>query len=554
MTTTTPACVLDHGPYLPYSPPEAGYCRQARIVRLKVAWIVTLFAVAGALAQPASAPAREPRNGENEGGAPKLVARLRHAQPVFDLTFTADGKQIITGCYHRHNSRDARGIHVWDIATGKTTYTFTAHDNSVFSLAWAPDRRTLVSSGAHGGPLRFWDPATRKELTPFQQPPVGKTSVAWSPDGKTLATVTKDEVHLWDFATGKELRKFGYTGVCTIAFAPNGKYLASVGGLDMSVHLWDVHSGAEVRTFSHAADAEIGNFIHIAFSPDGKTLAGAGNSDRLQLWEVATGKERLAIMGPNPSQVQFAPDGRLLVGTGWNRTPRLYDVATGKRLWVGEKHADHIQCAGFSPDGRLLATGDEAGLVQVWDVSRVYGLVRPKTSELSAEECGRHWQQLAGDDGPAAYRALATLSVAPAQSVPYLKERLKPVSLVKLPAQDELDGMVRDLDSDTFAVRQRASRSLEGLVPAVIPYLRRAAQGKISLEARSRIEMIVRRYEQRELTEEELRELRAVEVLEHIGTPEARQLLDGLAKGESTTRLTAEARESLDRLERRARK
>jgi hypothetical protein len=115
-----------------------------------------------------------------------------------------------------------------------------------------------------------------------------------------------------------------------------------------------------------------------------------------------------------------------------------------------------------------------------------------------------------------------------------------------------IDRLLRDLDSDTFAVREGAFRELEGLGAWAAPRLREALQGKPSPEFRRRAAELIRRHEEREERGPDpglLRDLRAVEVLEGVGTAEAREVLQVLARGAPESRLTQEARASLQRLD-----
>jgi hypothetical protein len=109
--------------------------------------------------------------------------------------------------------------------------------------------------------------------------------------------------------------------------------------------------------------------------------------------------------------------------------------------------------------------------------------------------------------------------------------------------------LLLDLDDRRFAVRQKASAELTRLGEAALPALKLALAGDVSLEARRRGQRIVD-----ELTTpsgDRLRGLRAVEVLENIGTQQARALLQKLATGAPEARLTLEARASLERIEKR---
>jgi hypothetical protein len=112
--------------------------------------------------------------------------------------------------------------------------------------------------------------------------------------------------------------------------------------------------------------------------------------------------------------------------------------------------------------------------------------------------------------------------------------------------------LLADLDSDDFATRERAGAELGRSAEAAEGMLRRTLAGLPSLEVRRRIERLLARRAAARRAPEWLRPLRGVQVLEHIGTPEARRVLATLAEGTPQARLTQEARAALRRLARRA--
>jgi hypothetical protein len=134
-----------------------------------------------------------------------------------------------------------------------------------------------------------------------------------------------------------------------------------------------------------------------------------------------------------------------------------------------------------------------------------------------------------------------------------LHDRLRPVPVE---ASKQLAQLIADLDADDFRVRERAKRELEKLAPAVEPTLRkRSVEGNPSLEMRKRLdrllEVVRRQHDRGDFPGEFVRSLRAVALLEQIGTTQAREVLKSLSAGAPGFRLTQEAQASLLRLEAR---
>jgi WD domain, G-beta repeat len=156
------------------------------------------------------------------------------------------------------------------------------------------------------------------------------------------------------------------------------------------------------------------------------------------------------------------------------------------------------------------------------------------------------WNQLVSADAAEAYRALWALVRAPEQTAAFLRRQVQPASAPDIRAVPRL---ITDLDNDRFAVRQRAQQTLAQLGEAAEPELREALRRKPSPEKRARLLALLDwRTGQ---TPERVRQLRAVEVLEYVGTPAAEQALADLARGAPTARLTREAKASLARMARR---
>jgi hypothetical protein len=284
----------------------------------------------------------------------------------------------------------------------------------------------------------------------------------------------------------------------------------------------------------------------------------------LRLWELATGKQRLAITRASGgrdhdfSRLAVAPDGRTLATVRRDHIIQLWDLATGKELLRRPGHDAPVDCLAFSPDGKRLATGHQDSAILVWDVSAAYdrrplflpsppsdggeGKKRgPRPAE--ARELETCWQDLAGD-APQAHRAIWSLAGVPAQAVPLLRDRLRPA--VALPA-DELRRLVQALDSPRFPRREEASRRLAEFGEDAEPTLRQALADQPSAEARQRLERILagpRLVRSPEL----LRSLRALQILETIGDAPARRVLGRLAEGAPASRVTREARAAVDRL------
>jgi hypothetical protein len=168
------------------------------------------------------------------------------------------------------------------------------------------------------------------------------------------------------------------------------------------------------------------------------------------------------------------------------------------------------------------------------------------TDEESSEaQLQAFWEVLGDPDPQEARRAFRVLVTLPQHSVPFLKSRLRPVT-----PQDtgKIGRWIDDLNDDSYAVRVKAFHALRRMGTRAGPALAAALRDPPSAEVRERVQRILARLQQRELTPEELRTWRALEVLELIGTEEASAALKKVADGPAGYWQTDEAEASLERL------
>jgi hypothetical protein len=242
--------------------------------------------------------------------------------------------------------------------------------------------------------------------------------------------------------------------------------------------------------------------------------------------------------------VCFSPDGRSLAA-GCGCVVRLWDER-GLPVKVFRGHEAEVSDLAFSPDGRRLISAGHDGTALVWDTEWV-----PPSQEQPpvVTHAVRLWERLADDDAEVAYQAMLALHEHPERAVALLADRLVSARALE---QKELQRLLAGLDGDTARERRQAAEELHRLDLRVEKELRDAEKTGRTAEMRKAASRLLHRLEDGTLHPDRLREVRAVEVLENIGTPAAKALLHRLAAG-ADSRLTREAEAALKRLASRAR-
>ena len=396
-----------------------------------------------------------------------------HRWPAPDLAeqlvFSPDGKTLAAGL--------EKTIWLWDITTGRELFRSSAPRSSVACLVVSPTDGSVITGG-YDNAIRRWDPTTGRELGVVGTHPDPVYDLATTSDGRFLLSSSLDAtVRLWDMggklessrlmAVDHESRGRG------LAFSGDGQ-LTTAGG-----KIWEVATGRELATLQNEEGKPFRPWASAAFTLDAKGLV-ATNGGAIWLFDVATGRtvRQIAAPGFQISSIALSPDGRFLA-SGVNHSVRLWHLATGREIKqsmgheakVGGAPAEYVTVA-FSSDGRLLVSGSGGDFygndpsVRVWEVASGHEVRRfnghragvyavaffadgHRIASASADATAMVWDLSASDqaarshpprsmnadqlwtelatDANRAYRAIWTLVASPELAVPLLSDRLKPI-------------------------------------------------------------------------------------------------------------------------------
>jgi WD40 repeat protein len=288
------------------------------------------------------------------------------------LSFSPDGRTLASGY-------DSGVIRIWEVLTGQERMESEGHESGVLCAAVSADGNT-IATGGDDGIVRIWSKGRAKSTVAYKEHEVSVRSVCLSRGGKLAGSCDRKAVHLWQAETGRrEWTIEAKEQIETVIFSPDDRIL--VVSEKGRIYLWSI----EGRKLITELGAGQGTSGIMAFSPDGKLLAQAGEKGEVILWDVERkGERRVRGARGEVNCLRFCSGGAMLVGTCSQGGVYVWKVEDGtvvcRSVWQGRVNRA-ASCLAISPDGKRLAAangrrsltvgermGEEEHIVQIVDV------------------------------------------------------------------------------------------------------------------------------------------------------------------------------------------
>ena len=463
-----------------------------------------------------------------------------------------------SGSGHRIATRDDEAkLRVWDSKTGEPQHLENYPTHTFSRLHQFVGNTEKLATVWNDQRLRVWDCTTGRLLHNVQLGPVR------SPREYSLTHVRlKDYQEHRYFGSDAEFRQIE---TWVNAFRHDGRQLiVAIGG---TVQLWNLSDAAmmaqrpvpEPGSTPAVGFSKAGGLIQIDRQwwdsslqqrvPDtgGPGLGRASTAPAIVMQTRADSTEelvdqvteRVIVKLPRPTFYwSVSLDGRILAISCYDCV--FVEVATGQEIGRITGKQGGIHEAVFSPDGRTVTTLGWDTTIVVWDWARA--CLSPRNRPVNIE---RAWAQLAEPGADKAFAAMRFLEASPQAALNLLERELKPYT-----QEDEqnLNRWIEQVNHDRYAVRDRATRALVNEGRAARPILEAKLTRKLPPETENRIQGILRATDQGQLSLEELRQRRAIQVLEWLNTPASRALLLKLSLGGPKASRTVEAQGTVIRL------
>lgn len=314
------------------------------------------------------------------------------ARPIYSVAFSPIDASLIA-------SINGNGIiNLWDRDNTKVPVKVLSHPEIFPSIGFSPNGKLLASANWK---LVLWDVATGKKINTLE---TSFNQFAFSADSKLLATIPviakyfqESGVKIWDIQNPKAITEVAILpfkeSACAVDISPDGKWIAA-GYTNGTVNVWDLQTHQIVKTL----ETSMLQMDYLKFSPNNTYMVAGGDYRELYpyysakgyiMWELPSWERKGEVLRGHIENMSFSPDGKLCANANHQRYSgrgiEIWDISSGATITSiirgtplppNEKipitnitYPLEPRDVSFSHDGRLVATGDDHGIIRVWELN-----------------------------------------------------------------------------------------------------------------------------------------------------------------------------------------
>jgi len=321
--------------------------------------------------------------------SPEPTYTLGEEDGAVDVVWSADSSRLAT-------ASESGTATVWEVSEQgpRERFVLSSHDHGrLWGVTLSPDAERVMTAEGIGPDrqpvVKVWDLSLRGDAEWINLPadPGWTHVLEFTSDGGIVASSAEGTATVWDLESGKPELRIGphpSTGAPVdpmlqdVAISPDGQLIATA-GIEGAAMVWDAETGEELLSIWPDLEPEPRWIEDVAWSPDGEQLAVAANSapalgSHVLIVDRSGGQvAKVEEDGVRPERIAFSPDGRLLA-VAWIDLDTFALDAWRVTLWDRERgnSVRTIRTAArgvaFDPAGARLATVNDNGTAQIWDV------------------------------------------------------------------------------------------------------------------------------------------------------------------------------------------
>ncbi len=347
-----------------------------------------------------------------------LIQTFQHQTAVLKFDFSPDGSKIVSATNKDivmltdNNLANKTAVHIWDVKTGQRLKTISDYTDKVSKVEFSPDSQQMIFANTDGT-IKAFAPYTRKYQYIVDTPysirsisvhPSGKSmlsfnNTAFNPGGSVITATVNNKISFWNTSDGK------FTGEIDIAGDGIFEVFFNLDRRTITVRsfnqqrdregiIYDRNTSSlldfETRKFTKLLSEDISEAVII--SRDGQLLAGAvpgecSTASTLGVWKIETGDLLFKVYAHCIiNSTIFDVTRQVVLTAGWDSAIKAWNINNGHLLYTLDSQASNNTVIVFSPDEKIIASGNSQGSIELWDIQNKSLLItlQGHTEEISS--------------------------------------------------------------------------------------------------------------------------------------------------------------------------